>query len=93
MSAMPPSFMKVYVMNEAHKIRLWLPIFLIWPLLLLILPFLLLFAIGSSFFKNCPFKINQIPGLCCELFVLLYAFKGFSVQVRNEDATVDVRIV
>jgi len=79
----PPYLMKVRVKNPDIKINLWLPLFLIYPLLavilLVLLPFILVAAIilwlmgwGKTLFV-IPFAI----------FSCINAMRGLEVQVEE----------
>ena len=72
---------------ESHGLRLWLPLFLLW---ILVLPFALLLSplilIGLAFLRLNPFRA------AAALFGLLCALAGTCIEVESPGATVNIRI-
>lgn len=86
---LPPSLMRLVIEQPGRKIRLWLPLFLFWPIAFLVavigLPFLLVFALvqqRSGFWR--------IPATVWEL---LLAVRGTCIHVQNKDQTVLLKIM
>ena len=80
----PPSILRVRVRNQQHHFSLWLPLFLLWPVLmvlaLLLLPLLLIAAVILSY------KGWGIPLLMAGpvIFGLLCAMRGLKVDIGEE---------
>ncbi|HMD67778.1 MAG TPA: hypothetical protein VKF42_02800 [Chitinivibrionales bacterium] len=82
---MIPSVMNLKIHSgERFKLRLWLPLFIIWPfvlvVLLLLLPFLVLAEIVLRL-ANARIYLFAIIGA---LFSLISAMQGLTVRVNNE---------
>ncbi len=84
----PPMILQVGVSKRDGRFRLWLPLFILFPflivLLLLVAPFLLLaglalwsFGWGRPFFLVIPLTLS-----------ILWALRGLEVDVKNRRETV-----
>ena len=88
---MIPLFMKIHIQERGKKgVRLWLPMFLIWILLLVILvilsPIILLVGLaawirgyGRTFFFAFPM-----------LFAVLWAMSGLRIHIEDRDKKVQL---
>ena len=92
---MIPSIMNLKIHSgERFKLRLWLPLFIVWPFafvfLLLLLPFLVLAEIVLRL-ANARIYLFAMIGA---LFSLISAMQGLTVKVNNEkhNSLVDVTI-
>ncbi len=92
---MVPSVMNLKIHSGARfKLRLWLPLFIVWPFvfvsLILLLPFLVLAEIILRL-ANARIHLFAIIGA---LFSLISALQGLTVRVKNEkqNSLVDVTI-
>lgn len=75
----PPSLLYLRVQGFA----LWLPLFLLWPLALLLAPFLLL----ASLFTRDPLRFSaESYRLCC-------ALRGTDIEVEQPGQRVTIRII
>ncbi|MCH7736214.1 MAG: hypothetical protein IH872_02320 [Chloroflexi bacterium] len=81
----PPSFLRVKFENESHKFSIWLPLFVIWPFLLLaavvLAPVVLALAIvfwwtgwGRPMLYSGPI-----------FFAIFCALRGLEIDVRKRD--------
>ena len=90
----PPYLMKVKVKNAHHNIGLWLPLFLVWPVVLafllaiflILLPFALLamlFTWGLGWWRPVVLGLPAILRVFCSL-------RGLTVDVDSADGQVQV---
>ncbi|MBL6853886.1 MAG: hypothetical protein ISS15_00365 [Alphaproteobacteria bacterium] len=89
MSWMPPLFMIVHILpNRAHRgLRLWVPVFLIW---ILLLPFVLVLL--PVFFILCA-VIDIHPFRTLGAFLqLLGSLGGTHIEVDNPDTSVFIHV-
>jgi|WetSurMetagenome_2_1015567.scaffolds.fasta_scaffold00209_4 hypothetical protein len=92
---MIPSVMNLKIYSaDGFRLRLWLPLFAVWPvvlvLLLLLLPFL---VIAEIVLRLANVRIYPFA-LIGALFSLASASRGLTVRVNNEkhDSLVDITI-
>lgn len=80
----PPSLIRFRLANEQHRFSLWLPLFLIWPFVivfaLVLLPFVLLTAV-VAWHKGYG-KILLKSGPC--IMSCLCALRGLDVHVGQK---------
>jgi hypothetical protein len=88
-----PLFLRLHIKEKDQKnIRLWLPLFLIWililPLLLLLLPFVLVAALLTWHRGTGKVLLAAIP-----MFIaMLWAMPGLHIRVDKPDNTVFLHI-
>jgi len=85
---MPPLFLRIHVLNHVgREIRLWIPLFLLWflmlPFAVVILPVLLITAVVLD--------IDPFPALASALRILS-SLRGSHVEVDSPDASVFVHV-
>jgi hypothetical protein len=92
---MIPSVMNLKIHSgDRFKLRLWLPLFIVWPfalaLLLLLLPFL---VVAEAVLRLTNAKIYLFAMLGC-MFSLISALRGLTVKVNSvkQNSIVDVTI-
>ena len=100
---MPPMVLRVRIRDPRHGFGLWIPLFLVVPLVLLlvlvlsllVLPFALIAVVvlwhrglNKWFLPACILLLRAIPGL----FVLLCAVRGLRVDVQDASQQVYVSI-
>lgn len=92
---MVPSVMNLKIHSgERFKLRLWLPLFIVWPfalaLLLILLPFL---VIAEVILRLANARIYLFAMLGC-VISLLSEMRGLTVKVNNakQNSLVDVTI-
>ncbi len=88
---MIPSILKINIQRSNKKrVNLWLPIFLLWPFLLILalvlFPILLIVQIGRSLLGQKSKAALILP----YLYDLLSAFQGLHIEVSGKE---NVRIV
>lgn len=85
---MIPMLADLRVETERRRYRFWLPLFLVWlllmPLFVLVLPFA---AIACVVFRINPFHALGL------LFAVLAAFSGTEVAVQRRRTFIFIRIV
>jgi len=79
----PPSVLRIRVMETRGKgIRLWLPIFLLWPLIGLMCLFApIVMAVCPGMRRRADVKAVPTSGLL--LLILFCRLRGFRVDVRS----------
>jgi hypothetical protein len=78
--------------GEKFKLRLWLPLFLAWPIVLVLFLVLLPILVVAELVLRLARIRVQIFGLLFGLFSLVSATRGLTVKVRSERSIVDVVI-
>jgi hypothetical protein len=90
---MIPLLLKLHIVEDGRKkINLWLPLFLIWIILLAILivmlPFILIAAFGFWIFRNDTRILSVIP----IFFSILCALSGLVVLIEEKNRKVFLAI-
>lgn len=86
----PPCLLRIRVLNEKNNIHIWLPIFLIWPfvaiIMIILLPLVLLagLILWPSGWGKYPFRIG--PGILSCLF----SMRGLEVDVQQPRERVQI---
>jgi hypothetical protein len=79
----PPCLMRIRVLNENNSVHLWVPVFLIWPfvaiIMIILLPLVLLLGLilWPSGWGKYLFKIG--PGI----LMCLFSLRGLEVDVQQ----------
>jgi len=92
----PPYLLKLRIKNPEHDFGLWLPLFLIWPIVLacllavflILLPFALLALIFTWQLGWWRPVILGIPALCCVFCNL----RGTIIDVDDRDGHVQIEL-
>ncbi len=83
----PPILMRIRI----RRIGLWLPVFLVWPILLvlwlLLLPFVLVWAVATGRLRR-----GWLMVLAPVVYRVICAMRGFQVDVRDDQNTVQISI-
>ncbi len=90
----PPYLLKIRIKNPNHNFGLWLPLFLVWPIVLacllavfvILLPFALLAMLFTFELGWWRPVVLGIPAICRVLFNL----RGMIVDVDGQDGHVEV---
>jgi hypothetical protein len=89
----PPMLMHIKIKNKDTKFGLWLPLFLLFPIVLVIFlilsPFILIAIIvlwNSGWGKMALFALSAA-------FVACWSLRGLKVDVRNPDECVSISII
>ena len=92
---MPPYLIDMRVGGTAeHPFRLWLPLFLLWPLLaLLVLPVLTLAIIADVALYVLGQEYHSFTLLLLGLLETLGEIRGLVVRVNGDRTTVDMTIL
>ena len=86
---MPPLLMRMHVLHrDGHSFRLWIPLFVVW---LLLLPFAL-FALPIVFIACLVFDIDPITAIGTFL-ALLASLSGTHIEVDAPNAFVFFHII
>ena len=90
----PPFLMKLRFGNSRHSFGIWIPLFLIGPIvlvfLLAIFIILLPFALLSIIFTWRTEWLNWLFAGIAAIFRVLFSMRGLTVQVESPDGTVDI---
>ncbi len=91
---LPPAIVRFRIVEQGRrKIGLWLPIFLLWPVLILLIlvsmPLLLFLALAFWWYTGAR-KI-----LRCILFALslIFSLRGLAIEVEDEEDQVIIKIM
>ncbi len=88
----PPSVLRIRIVGKDRKrIRLWIPLFLLWPLIVfaaLVVPFVI--AAVPRTRRELPIKSFLTIGPW--LFVIFCAMRGLKVDVRSRDEQVYIAL-
>jgi hypothetical protein len=69
---------------------IWLPIFLLWPIaLLLLLIFLPLVFIGMAITGQLP-RFWRVVRVVLALYTMICAFRGLRIEIHNDSGTFEV---
>ncbi len=93
-ATMPPMVMRLHVASPDHRpVRLWLPLFLLWPLvaLLLALPVLLAALVDVVLWLTGQ-RYHHYSVLIVRTLALLGEMKGTVVRVNDGKTTVDMTV-
>lgn len=90
---LPPATMRLRIVEGGRKkIGLWLPIFLLWPLLLVVVllavPLYLVLLLVSPFVPKANKVVKAIPAI----YSVICALKGLTVDVKDENENVLIKI-
>ena len=92
----PPMWMRIQIYKKDRRIGLWLPLFLLWPLALVVLiilspliliAVLVLWVIGWGNWALMAIKALGAAGGC------MYAMRGLKVDVQNRYQTVYISVI
>jgi hypothetical protein len=84
----PPSLLRLRIRNERHRFGLWLPLFLIWPLVLVLgLALWPLLLIASFVLWDRGWGKPLLLGGPA-LFELLCALRGLKVNIKQDSQQV-----
>jgi hypothetical protein len=91
---LPPAILRLRVVeNKRRKIALWLPIFLLWPPLLLLivasLPLILLLALAFWWHT----KVRKVVRSLVPVFGAVCSLRGLTVDVKSEKEEVLIKII
>lgn len=94
MNVLLPCLLRVRVADpERTTRRLWLPLFVLWPLLL---GLLLLFLVAALFADGAVLAMRQRPGYCrlvIGVLATLRATRGSEISIEGEKRSIVVKIV
>lgn len=92
---MPPMLMHLhFVAPDRAPVNVWLPLFLLWPLvaLLLLVPLLLVMLVDVVLFLVGQ-RYHHYSVLIVRALALVGDTRGLVVRVNNGEATVDMTVV
>lgn len=91
---LPPYFMKLRIRGQHHGFSLWLPLFIIGPIVLIFLlalflialPFLLLSLLFTWRWYWCRYAVKGVP----IFFMLLCSLRGLKLDIEDREQHVIV---
>ena len=89
----PPSILRIRIVKKGKKkLGLWLPLFLLWPvilaLLVMLLPLLFVLAICPRRGAEGGMIVAGLP----QVFVIACALRGLKVDVQEDDQQIQVSL-
>jgi hypothetical protein len=91
MGIMPPAVMRVHVVNEGRRVvGLWLPLFLLWPLLLVLLVIILPLALLAEAILLSAGTGIRPASLTLAITEVLGSLKGLSVDIKQPEKKTSV---
>ena len=88
----PPAVIRIRVVDDDHRVRLWLPVFLLWPLLLVLWALALAVAAIADALLAARGRTYHLTRILLGCLALLAAARGTSIHVRQATSLVDVTI-
>lgn len=91
---MPPMVMRLYIVSPSRRpVNLWLPLFLLWPLvaILLALPILLAVLVDAVLWLSGQ-RYHHYSALIVRALGLFGDMKGTVIRFNDGDTTVDVTV-
>lgn len=92
----PPVFMRLEVQGEKRGIRLWLPLFLLFPLVIVMLiilsPLILLLLIGILIFWPNGWG-KRVLLIFRAAFNIFLSLRGLKIDIKNGPKTIYISIV
>ncbi len=91
---MVPSIMNLKIESRRLRLRLWLPLFILWPLALVLFLFLLPFLVIAEIILRLTKVKIYLFAMLGGLFSLISATRGLTIKVnsRKQDAIVNVTV-
>jgi hypothetical protein len=88
----PPSVISVAIVDRRRRFRLWLPIFLLWPLLLVLVALALALAVVADTLLLLRGRNYHLPRIMLGCLAVLTAARGTTIHVSQATSRVDVTI-
>ncbi len=89
----PPYLMKIKVIeNGRKKVGLWLPVFLVWPLMLIFALILTPLLFMASLFLIWRRKFRALLKAIPRFYAVICAARGLDVEVESENENVYITI-
>jgi len=84
----PPSILRIRILEKGKGIRLWLPIFLLWPLIGLVVLIAPIFMLASR-----PITTKAVLFSGPALLVLFCRLRGLRIDVRDGSDQVHIAFI
>lgn len=88
----PPSVVRVAIVNEERRFRLWLPVFLLWPLLFVLAAVALAAAVVADTLLRRRGRTYHLARIVLGCLAVMAAARGTSIHVSQATSLVDVAI-
>lgn len=90
----PPTILHVKVVRPARRsVRLWLPLFLLWPLALVLGALALVVAlVADAVLRLGDRRFHHYTILLARLFAFVCETRGMVIRIKNERETVAVTV-
>ena len=89
---MPPALVRVRVQNDERRLRLWLPVVLLWPLLAVVAALAVTVCALMAAFGRRRGKARRVLIAVPLMLYLLCSLRGLRVDVAGGDGHVFVSI-
>lgn len=87
----PPSTLRIKIIeNHQKKVNLWLPLFILWPIVLLIMIPIMIMALPFLLVAGLviPLMVIRIIKLGPALISIFCSMRGLKVDVQSKDSNV-----
>jgi hypothetical protein len=89
---LPPAIMRIRIKEEGkRKISLWIPIFLFWPIGILVLVLLIPVVLVLALFRSFTPRAGGLFEIIILTLTIIFAFREFEIEVEQEDKQVLIK--
>lgn len=91
----PPSLLYVKIRDDGkNRLGIWLPLFLLWPLIIIILALVFLLTILVDFFLVlADARYHSFTRLVFGAMITLFEIRGLKVHIENAENHVNITFV
>ena len=89
----PPSVLRLQVRSQDQHVRLWLPLFLLWPMMAVVALILAPLAFAAAIILRPKGSIRPLLLAGPRLLGLFFALRGLRVKVESESQLVLISFV
>lgn len=84
----PPALIVLRIKTNERRLRLWLPLFLLWPLYILTLPIVMLVSVAAAVTTRNMCMLLLMP----RLHGLMCCMRGTLIQVQSSEEDIYISI-
>ena len=87
---LPPALMKLHILNRSRRIRLWLPLFLVWLLLALIALLLIPFILAGVVIALCSERGREWLRGGSALYCCVCSLRGLKLDIEQKNEKIEI---